>query len=111
MHNLCLGSINTSKCVSFSDLLEHIQQKGLKPAPVAAVPSPAAAPSMPCAPPRPAAGQSPPAGAGATAAAPVPAGQAYVDIELTNMRKTIAQRLTESKVSGPVHCHVRGVLI
>ena len=45
----------------------------------------------------------------ATATPTVPDGQAFVDIELSNMRKTIAQRLTQSKVSGPVHCHARGV--
>ena len=76
-------------------MLKYIKNKGLRPAPVLEVPvpvSPAPEVTIPTAPP--------------TAATPVkkervlsPIGtDGFSDIELTNMRKTIAKRLTESKV-------------
>lgn len=58
-------------------------------APVEAAATPAAVPAAGGAPPPP---PPPP---------PPPAGAAYTDLELTNMRKTIAKRLTESKQNIP----------
>ncbi|KAI0208343.1 Pyruvate dehydrogenase protein X component, mitochondrial [Lamellibrachia satsuma] len=87
------------------DLLQYIGEKNMKPAPIGQ--SPSVEKSPPTAP--------PPTPGVATATPTVPDGQAFVDIELSNMRKTIAQRLTQSKATIPhaysvIDCNVGDVM-
>jgi len=67
------------------------------PPPPAARPTPPLMPTppMPSAPPQPAARAAPPP------PPPPPAGARYTDLDLSNMRRTIAKRLTESKQNIP----------
>ncbi len=86
------------------DLLRHISQHSLQPVPqeepqkVTTTPTPSAPSKAPTA----AASIPPPQAQATTPPAPTPLPQipeeGYIDIELSNMRRTIARRLTESKV-------------
>ncbi len=90
-------NLNASVLLS-RDVLKFIEQRGLKPAPVAqvATPAPPAAAAPP--PPPTATPVAAPPAKKAPPAAAVQTEGGYSDLELTSMRKTIAKRLTESKV-------------
>lgn len=68
------------------DLLDYINSKGLHKV-EQKVGAPAQKPPAQAAPPQP-----------TVTAPPASQGEAYIDIPLTNMRKVIAKRLTQSKV-------------
>ena len=78
------------------DVLKYIANRGLKPAPPQPMPLPASSAPSPAAAP---AAKAPAAPAARTAPpAPLVETEEYADLPLTNMRKVIAKRLTESKV-------------
>ena len=73
------------------DLLDYIKAKGLHKLDQT-LSTPALTPPTQAAPPQP-----------TLTAKPASQGEPYIDIPLTNMRKVIAKRLTQSKVSGGAH--------
>ncbi|XP_049765774.1 pyruvate dehydrogenase protein X component, mitochondrial-like [Schistocerca cancellata] len=89
------------------DVLEFVKKNALKPKPPKQVPPPQAAKAPP-----PGAVRKPAAGA---AAKVKPPGAKFSDLELTNMRRTIAKRLTQSKSTiphayGSVKCTIDKIL-
>lgn len=91
------GRITVEDVEAFKKLEESVVSAPLAPPPVvaAAPPPPPPAPVAAPAPPPPVVRPAP------VFATPPPSGASYTDLDLSNMRKTIAKRLTESKQNIP----------
>ena len=105
-----MGQLHTYEVIiecCFRDVMQYIKDKDLKAAPIVyeVPPAPVAKPAAAVPPPPPPSTVAPPIVPTPQQTSPpsipspaVTQGAQFVDVELTNMRKTIAKRLTESKV-------------